>query len=58
MVEDASRIRTHPAVFARLRSFAFDILKTNRANTLIQDRYRATVVGIKKLLKLIKLKKR
>ena len=28
--EDRSRIRSNPGVFARLRSFAFNILKANR----------------------------
>ena len=41
--------RTHrasepnPGIFARLRSFAFDILKASRLSTLRQDRYRATI---------------
>jgi len=47
--EDRSRIRTNPGVFARLRSFAFNILKANRTDTLSQDRYRAGLAGIKKL---------
>ncbi len=50
--EDRSRIRTNPSVFARLRSFAFNILKANRTDTLSQDRYRAGLVGIKNLLKM------
>ena len=33
---DRSRIRTNPGVFARLRSFAFNILKANRAGSLGQ----------------------
>ena len=32
--EDRSRIRTNPGVFARLRSFAFNILKANQTDTL------------------------
>ena len=48
--EDRSRIRTNPGVFARLRSFAFNILKANRTDTLSQDRYRASLAGIGKLL--------
>ena len=35
--EDRSRICTNPGVFTRLRSFAFNILKANRTNTLSQD---------------------
>jgi len=50
--EDRSRIRTNPGVFARLRSFAFNILKANRTDTLSQDRYRAGLAGIKNLLSL------
>jgi len=51
--EDRSRIRTNPGVFARLRSFAFNILKANQTNTLSQDRYRASLAGIKELLKML-----
>ena len=36
--EGRSRIRTNPGVFARLRSFAFNVLKANRTGTLKQDR--------------------
>ena len=50
--EDRSRIRTNPSVFARLRSFAFNILKANQTDTLSQDRYRAGLVGLKDLLKM------
>jgi predicted transposase YbfD/YdcC len=53
MGEDRSRIRTNPGVFARLRSFAFNILKVNRTGTLSQDRYRAALAGIDSLLDLI-----
>ena len=51
--EDRSRIRTNPGVFARLRSFAFNILKANQTSTVSQDRYRAALAGIDNLLKLI-----
>ena len=50
MGEDASRIRTKPGIFARLRSFAFNILKASRLSTLRQDRYRATIGELHKLL--------
>jgi len=50
--EDRSRIRTNPTVFARLRSFAFNILKANRTNTLSQDRYRTALAGIDNLISL------
>jgi predicted transposase YbfD/YdcC len=51
--EDQSRIRTNPGVFARLRSFAFNILKANQTATLNQDRYHAALEGIDYLLTLI-----
>ena len=56
--EDRSRIRTNPGVFARLRSFAFNILKANRTDTLNQDRYRAGLAGIKELLKMLAVSQR
>jgi len=56
--EDRSRIRTNPGVFARLRSFAFNILKANQTDTLSQDRYRAGLAGIKNLLSLTAIRER
>jgi len=56
--EDRSRIRTNPGVFARPRSFAFNILKANNTNTLSQDRYRAALAGIDNLLTLITIPER
>jgi len=56
--EDRSRIRTNPGVFARLRSFAFNILKANRTDTLSQDRYRAGLAGVGKLLKMLAVSQR
>ncbi|MBV8614037.1 MAG: ISAs1 family transposase [Acetobacteraceae bacterium] len=56
--EDRSRIRTNPGVFARLRSFAFNILKANRTDTLSQDRYRAGLMGIKDLLRMLVVSQR
>jgi hypothetical protein len=50
--EDRSRIRCNPGVFARLRSFGFNILKANRTSTLSQDRYRAALAGFDGLSKL------
>ena len=52
MGEDRSRIRSNPGVFARARSFAFNILKANQIGTLAQDRYRACLAGFDNLLKL------
>lgn len=51
--QDRSRIRTNPGIFARLRSFAFNILKANPTSTLSQDRYRAALAGIDRLIDLI-----
>ena len=51
--EDRSRIRTNPGVFARLRSFAFNILKANRTGTLNHDRSRAALAGVSHLGKLV-----
>jgi hypothetical protein len=51
--EDRSRIRTNPGVFVRRRSFAFNILKANRTDTLSQDRYRAGLAGVKRLLRML-----
>ena len=56
--EDRSRIRTNPGVFARLRSFAFNILKANQTDTLSQDRYHAGLAGLKDLLKMLAIPQR
>ncbi len=48
--EDASRIRANPGIFARLRSFAFNILRINAAGSFVQDRYRAALSGVEGLL--------
>jgi hypothetical protein len=47
MREDASRIRRNPGIFARLRSFAYNILRFNQADTIAQDRYAAALGGLK-----------
>jgi predicted transposase YbfD/YdcC len=52
MGEDQSRIRKNPGIFARLRSFGFNILKVNRKGTLNQDRYRAALGGVDGLSRL------
>jgi predicted transposase YbfD/YdcC len=49
--EDLSRIRHNPGVFARLRSFAYNILRRNHARTFSQDRYAAALGRIHALLK-------
>ncbi len=44
--EDRSRIRANPGIFARLRSFAYNILKANQSSSSIpQERYRAALAG-------------
>lgn len=58
MGEDRSRIRSNPGVFARLRSFAFNILKANRRGSLSQDRFRAAIAGLAPLLKLLRVPER
>ena len=47
--EDTSRIRRAPGIFARLRSFACNILRFNQADTIAQDRYAAALGGIEAL---------
>lgn len=49
--EDQSRIRHNPGIFARLRSFAYNILRRNRTSTFSQDRYAAALGGLDALLK-------
>ncbi len=57
--EDRSRIRTNPGVFARLRSFAYNILKANQTySTISQDRYRAALGGLDSVLSLLAIQKR
>jgi predicted transposase YbfD/YdcC len=58
MGEDRSRIRCNPSLFARLRSFAFNILKTNRRGSLPQDRFRAAIGGVDYLLDLLRIPER
>jgi hypothetical protein len=48
--EDASRIRKNPGIFARMRSFAYNILRLNQSDTIAQDRYAAALGGLKSLL--------
>jgi hypothetical protein len=44
--EDASRIRRNPGIFARLRSFAYNVLRFNQSDTIAQDRYAAALGGL------------
>ena len=52
MAEDASRIRVNPGIFARLRSFAYNILRFNQSDTIAQDRFAAACGGVVHLLSL------
>src|SRR6516164_4803327 len=45
----ASRIRRNPGIFARIRSFAYNILRFNQSDTIAQDRYAAALGGLKSL---------
>jgi predicted transposase YbfD/YdcC len=44
--EDASRIRINPGIFARLRSFAANILRFNGVENIANMRYRIAISGI------------
>jgi predicted transposase YbfD/YdcC len=50
-LEDQSRIRRNPGVFARIRSFGYNILRRNQTSTFNQDRYAAALAGLDALLK-------
>lgn len=47
--EDASRIRKNAGVFARLRSFAYNILMCNQTDTIQQGRLAAAFGGVKSM---------
>jgi len=47
--EDASRIRKNPGIFARLRSFGYNILRFNQSDTIAQDRFAAALGGLKSI---------
>jgi hypothetical protein len=50
--EDASRIRKNPGIFARMRSFAYNILRFNQSDTIAQDRFAVALGGLKSLFSL------
>jgi predicted transposase YbfD/YdcC len=50
--EDASRIRKNPGIFARLRSFGYNILRFNQSDTIPQDRFAAALGGLKSIFSL------
>jgi predicted transposase YbfD/YdcC len=45
-LEDASRIRKNPGIFARLRSLAYNVLRCNKSDTTPQDRFAAALGGL------------
>ena len=53
--EDDSRIRSKPTVFARLRSFAANILRANNVQNFSDGRYRIAIAGLAGLRSLILL---
>ena len=56
--EDASRIRKNPGVFARLRSFGYNILRCNQSDTIPQDRFAVALGGVKSIFSLTFSRKR
>jgi len=44
--EDASRIRTNPGIFARLRTIAYNVLRCSQSQTMPQDRFAAALGGL------------
>jgi hypothetical protein len=46
MCEEASRIRKNPGIFARMGSFAYNILRINQSDTIAQDRYAAALARL------------
>jgi len=50
-LEDQSRIRNNPGIFARMRSFVYNILRCNQTSTFNQDRYAAALGGLNALFK-------
>ena len=44
--EDASRLRKNPGIFAKIRSFAYNILRFNQRDSVAQDRYAAALGGL------------
>jgi predicted transposase YbfD/YdcC len=47
--EDASRIRKNPGIFARLRSFGYNVLRFNQSDTIPQDRFAIALGGLKSI---------
>jgi hypothetical protein len=51
--EDASRIRTNPGIFARLRTIAYNVLRCNQSETMPQDRFAAALGGLDAVLAMV-----
>jgi predicted transposase YbfD/YdcC len=51
-LEDASRIRKNPGIFARMRSFAYNVLRCNKSDTTPQDRFAAALGGLEAMFKM------
>ena len=51
--EDASRIRTNPGIFARLRSIAYNVLRCSQSETMPQDRLAAALGGLDAVLAMV-----
>jgi predicted transposase YbfD/YdcC len=52
-LEDKSRIRHNPGIFARMRSFAYNILRRNQTSTFNQDRYAVALGGLDAVFALV-----
>jgi hypothetical protein len=46
MGEDASRVRKNPAIMARFRSFAANILRANKVTSMADARYPNALGGL------------
>jgi len=51
-LEDASRIRKNPGIFARMRSLAYNVLRCNKSDSTPQDRFAAALGGIEAMFKM------
>jgi predicted transposase YbfD/YdcC len=51
--EDASRIRTNPGIFARLRTISYNVLRCNQSETMPQDRFAAALGGLGAVLAMV-----
>jgi hypothetical protein len=51
--EDASRIRKNPGIFARLRSIAYNVLRSSQSDTIPQDRFAAALGGLHAVLAMV-----